>query len=95
MALFSIICLDRPNALEARMGARADHLAFVDTFGSQVKIAGPFLSDDGQMIGSLLVMEFETKAEADAFVAGDPYGKAGVFESVTVYPFRVTRGGLA
>ena len=92
--LFCIICRDRPNALEARMSARDAHLAFVDTFGGQVKVAGPFLSDEGQMIGSLLIMEFEDKAAAQAFVDGDPYGQVGVFEGVDILPWRVTRGAL-
>jgi uncharacterized protein YciI len=94
MALFTIICRDRDRATEARAAARADHLAFVDTFGPQVKVAGPFLDDAGGMIGSLLIMEFEDRAAAQAFVDGDPYGKAGVFKSVEVLPWRVTRGSL-
>ncbi len=94
MALFSIICRDKPGALDARMAARADHLAYVGGFGEQVKVAGPFLSDDGDMMGSLLIMEFTDKAAAESFVAGDPYGKAGVFASVEVVAFRVTRGQL-
>ena len=40
------------------------------------------------MIGSLLLMEFGTGAEAAAFAAGDPYGKAGLFRSVTITPWR-------
>ena len=94
MALFAIICRDRPNALEARMAAREDHLAYVGTFGDQVKVAGPFLSDAGDMIGSLLIMEFADRAAAEAFAAGDPYGKAGVFEGVDILPWRVTRGSV-
>ena len=46
------------------------------------------------MMGSLLIMEFTDKAAAESFVAGDPYGKAGVFASVEVVAFRVTRGQL-
>jgi len=33
-------------------------------------------------------MEFGTGAEAAAFAAGDPYGKAGLFRSVTITPWR-------
>ncbi len=94
MALFSIICRDKPGALEARMAARADHLAYVGGYGEAVKVAGPFLSDAGEMIGSLLIMEFADKAAAQAFVSGDPYGKAGVFASVEILAFRVTRGQI-
>ena len=94
MAIFTLDCRDKPGALDARMAARADHLAFVDGYGAAVKLAGPFLSDDGGMIGSLLVLDLEDRAAADAFVAGDPYRKAGVFASVDVFPFKVTRGAI-
>ncbi len=94
MVLFCIICRDKANAQEARAAARAEHLAFVDTFGAQVKVAGPFLDDAGGMIGSLIIMDFADKAAAQAFVDGDPYGKAGVFGGVDILPWKVTRGAL-
>ena len=46
-------------------------------------------SDDRQaMLGSVLVLDVTERADLDAFLAGDPYAKAGLFESVTVLPFR-------
>jgi uncharacterized protein YciI len=40
------------------------------------------------MNGSLIILDVADRAEADAFVAGDPYGKAGLFESVQVRPWK-------
>ena len=46
-------------------------------------------SEDGEaMIGSVLIIEAADRAEAEAFAAGDPYAKAGLFESVTIKPFK-------
>jgi uncharacterized protein YciI len=52
-------------------------------------VAGPLLGEDGtSMIGSLLVVEFPDRAAVDRFVAADPYSKAGLFQSVSIRPFR-------
>ena len=52
-------------------------------------LAGPLLSDDGERpLGSLLIMEFDDRSQVQAFAEGDPYAKAGLFESVTIRPFR-------
>jgi hypothetical protein len=86
---FMIYCLDKPGHTELRAANRAAHLAYLDGFAGQIVVAGPLLSEDGQsMIGSLLLMEFPSRAEAEAFSAGDPYRKAGLFQSVTVTPWR-------
>ena len=40
------------------------------------------------MVGSLLILDLADQAAADAFAAGDPYARAGLFESVTIHPWR-------
>ena len=57
---FAIICTDREGALEIRKANRDAHLAYVAETGV-VSIAGPFLDDDGNMNGSLLVLEVEDR----------------------------------
>ncbi len=39
-------------------------------------------------MGSLLIMAFDDRGQAQAFAEGDPYARAGLFESVTIRPFR-------
>ena len=94
MPLFALVCLDKKDALEARMGAREAHLAYVDDHVHMVKVAGPFLDAEDKMIGSLFILEADDLIDAKAFAEEDPYAKAGVFESADLRPFRVTRGGL-
>ena len=83
---FIINCVDKTDGgLALRMSARPDHQAYLKAHADQVVAAGPTLADDGEtMTGSVIIMEFPDRAAAEAFAAGDPYAKAGVFESVTI-----------
>ena len=87
--LYAITCLDKPGSLEVRLGNRPAHLAYLESQGDKLVTAGPLLSEDGQTpLGSLLVFEAASRAEAEAFAAGDPYALAGLFESVAIRPWR-------
>jgi uncharacterized protein YciI len=91
--LFVIRNLDRPNAGALRAEKRAAHLAYLDRIAPVLKLAGPFLADDGEtMIGSLWIVEAGDKAAALKLAAADPYAEAGLFESQTATPFRRARG---
>jgi uncharacterized protein YciI len=59
-----------------------------------LKLGGPFLDAEGQMCGSMLIVEAADLAAAKAFSAADPYTTAGLFESVEIRPFRVVTGAL-
>ncbi len=85
--LFALICTDKPNHLQTRLDARADHLAFLGSLGDALKAAGPFLGDDSKPNGSLVIISAEDKAEAEAIAARDPYAKAGLFASVEIKPW--------
>ena len=88
---FMIHCLDKPDHLAHRMEHRPAHLKHLEGYAKELMLAGPLLTDDGQtMIGSLFIAEFPSRQEAEAFVANDPYRKAGVFGSVTITPWRKT-----
>jgi uncharacterized protein YciI len=93
MALFALTCLDKPNSLQVRLGARQAHLAWVGGTG-MLKLGGPFLNEAGEMAGSLMIIEAEDLAAATAFNANDPYTRAGLWASVDIRPFRVTFGPL-
>lgn len=89
MMLYALLCTDKPNASALRADVRPKHLAFIDAHKTQVKIAGPFLSDDGQtMVGSLIIIEASDIAAARAFAATDPYAQAGLFANVEIKPWR-------
>ena len=50
-------------------------------------MAGPLLGDDEKPIGSLVMIAADSKAEAEAIAASDPYAVAGLFASVEVRAF--------
>ncbi len=86
--LFALICDDKPASLELRLKVRAEHLAFLGSLGSAMKFAGPFTDDDGSPVGSLVVIESDNRAAAETLAAQDPYAKAGLFQSVTIRPWK-------
>ena len=94
MALFVNSWLDREDGLPIRLATREAHLKYVADHPGVVKLAGPFLDGD-QMAGSMLIVEAEDLAAAQAFHDADPYKAAGLFETSSVRPWRVTVGGLA
>ena len=94
MPLFVISWMDKPNSLDVRLAAREAHLAYAHALGDQVKLGGPFLDADGQMAGSLIIVEAESLVAAQALHDKDPYKLAGLFESSEVRPYRITLNGL-
>ncbi len=89
MPLFAIICTDKPEeGLKLRQQNRANHLQWLADLGDAVKAAGPFLDDDGNPAGSLIIIEAESRAAAEALAGQDPYRKAGVFAQVEIRPWK-------
>ena len=85
--LFSLICYDIENGFELRKQTRPAHLAFLAEH--DVRFAGPMLSDDESApVGSIVVIDCEDLKQAKAIAAADPYNLAGLFETVTVRPFK-------
>lgn len=87
--LFAIYCLDKAGHGALRAANRAAHLDYLRANEAHIIVVGPLLDDSGENpIGSLLVMDFESRTAAEDFADGDPYAKAGLFESVTIRPWR-------
>ena len=86
--LFALVALDRPNAVEDRTRVRPDHLKFLDSLGENLLLAGPFLNDQGEGVGSIVIIEAETLAAARATFARDPYAVAGLFDSIMIKPWK-------
>ena len=88
--LYAVICRDKPGALQVRLDTRAEHLAYIEATGI-VRMAGPFL-EEGQMCGSLVIIEAESLAAAQDWAANDPYAKAGLFASASVTEWKKVIG---
>ncbi len=89
MALFSLHCLDNETDGSARRAeSRPAHLAWAAGLGAACRMAGPLLSEDGRMIGSVFLIEADGLAAAKALHAADPYVLAGVFGRVSIHETR-------
>ena len=88
---FALMTKDKPGALQTRMDNREAHLAYIAETGV-VEMAGPVLDDDGQMCGSLIVLEVDDLAAAQDWAANDPYAKAGLFSDVTLRAWKKVIG---
>jgi uncharacterized protein YciI len=94
--LYAILSQDRPGALGDRLRIRPDHLARLEALREQGRLvlAGPHPAIDSDdpgdagFTGSLIVAEFESLGAAQAWADTDPYLAAGVYEKVTVKPFK-------
>ena len=93
--LFSFYCEDIPDSLEKRLAAREAHLGNIGALNDQGRVyaAGPFPKVPGGkpaevgFDGSLIIADFDSLEEAQAWIDADPYVTAGVFAKVTVRPW--------
>ena len=94
--LYLIYGQDVPDSLQHRLAARPAHLARLQVLQSEGRLvlAGPCPAIDSTdpgpagFSGSLIVAEFPSLAEAQAWADVDPYVTAGVYANVTIKPFR-------
>jgi uncharacterized protein YciI len=68
---------------------RAAHIAYRQSFGSRMPLAGPLLGEAGQTIGSLVIIEADGQAAAQAVATADPFVAAGLLSLVSVRPYRI------
>ena len=83
---FVIIGWDGPEGQTRRPLYRSTHLKRLKKLTDQGRLicAGPFADE----AGSLMMIEADSLAEAEAFAKEDPYVVEGVFERVEVHPFK-------
>ncbi|ASU35074.1 YciI family protein [Mucilaginibacter xinganensis] len=83
------------DALQRRMNVRPHHLdgaAELKKNGNYI-LGGAILNDEGKMTGSVMVLQFETEEELEAWKLSEPYITQGIWESVDVKPFKVASVG--
>lgn len=93
---YAIIGHDVADSLTLRLTARPAHLDRLNVLQREGRLllAGPFPAIDSLdpgpagFTGSLIVAEFPDLAAAQAWAEADPYLTAGVYASVSVYPFK-------
>ena len=87
--LWVIQCTDNDNTAELRAEYLSVHREYLTSQSDIIVVCGATLSDDGeQMIGSCFLVAVDSREEAAAFSAGDPFSKAGVFKNVDIKRMR-------
>jgi uncharacterized protein YciI len=79
------------GTFEKRMQVRPHHLDGVRDMkakGNYV-IGGAMLNEEGKMIGSTMILQFENEEELEAWKQGEPYITQKIWESVDIKPFKV------
>jgi uncharacterized protein len=86
--LYAIRLLDKPAAHALRDQVRPAHKAHLGAVAERIAFAGPLTHDDGAtMIGSLLVIDFASREAAQAWLADEPFTRAGLYASTEVHAF--------
>lgn len=94
--LYAILGEDRAGSLAKRLEVRPEHLKRIEALQNEGRLllAGPHPAIDSEdpgpagFSGSLIVAEFPSLEAARTWAEEDPYRQAGVFENVTVKPFK-------
>jgi uncharacterized protein len=86
--IYVLHLLDRPGTEALRAEVRPAHKAYLAQVADRIAFAGPLLSTDGQrMVGSLLAIDFDSVAAAQAWLEAEPFTRAGVYAQTLVHPF--------
>lgn len=93
--LYVIYAQDKADSLEKRLSVRPAHLARLQLLHDEGRLltAGPMPTVDSNdpgcgFTGSTVIAEFESLEAAQARADADPYVAAGVYEHVSVKPFK-------
>ncbi len=86
---YAIQTRDKPGHGHVRAEVRDEHLAYLEAHKDKLLAAGALIDDDGSGgHGGILIVDTDDRAAAEAFIAGDPFTEAGLFESVSVTRWR-------
>jgi len=79
------------GALQHRMDVRPHHLDAIREMkrNGNYLLGGAILNEEGDMIGTTMILQFENEAELQAWQQGEPYITQKVWETVDIKPFRV------
>jgi uncharacterized protein YciI len=93
--LYVLFGEDIPNSLERRLAVRPQHLERLQALKDEGRLilAGPCPAIDSPtpgpagFTGSMIVADFPSLQQAQAWLAADPYTLEGVFQKTRVLPY--------
>ena len=80
-----------PDAGARRQKARPAHLEVARRLKEEGRLhtGGAILDDSGAMVGSVVIVDFPTRAAVDQWLQTDPYATENVWQRVEIRPFRL------
>ena len=82
---YLVIARDHANALERRMEHREAHLSGITKLKEEGKVLyAVAIKEDGNMVGSVMVFDFDTKEEFETWKANEPYITGNVWNEIEV-----------
>jgi uncharacterized protein YciI len=92
---YVIQAFDNKNSLHIRVANRGDHVEYVQTQNVKLLLAGPLINDKNEEpIGTLLVVEADSRKDAETYAQNDPYNKAGLFAETRITAINITVNNL-
>lgn len=86
---FLIETYDAPERAHVRQDRYAEHLDFLEENAELLLACGAKLTDDGAHAdGGIYLVDLDTREEAEAFIARDPFSTGGLFRQVEVRRWR-------
>ena len=82
--LFIVSGRDHDDGLAHRLEVRPRHRAHYEALGKDLILSGPYLDDNGDPIGSMIIIRRDSQAAAEAYANADPFVTEQVFASLTV-----------
>ncbi|QUH24536.1 YciI family protein [Serpentinicella alkaliphila] len=79
------------NALDRRLAVREEHLKLAKEMFQQKKClyGGAILDENEKMIGSCVIVDFESRAALDEYLKVEPYVIGNVWQKIEVKPYKV------
>ena len=90
---FMIKALDGEGKLAKRLEVRPRHLEGMEKLRSHIICAGGLLDDKGKIKGSVLILDFPSRTDLDAYLASEPYVAERVWEKIEIESMNVVIGG--
>lgn len=88
-----LLATDAEDVHETRMATRAAHLERLEALRNEGRLltAGPNPLPDHpeRFSGSLIIAQFSSLDDAQAWAEQDPYAQAGVYDEILIKPFKV------
>jgi uncharacterized protein len=86
---YVIYTRDKPDSWAIRDKYRAAHWSYLESRGDVLWASGGLFEEDGsRAIGGLIIVDVETREEAEAFMEADPFTKAELFDRVDIHRWK-------